>query len=650
MSNAVMNRREVIATGAAAAAVALSGVAAQAAGPKLSLRLLETSDLHVNVYPYDYYRDGGDDTFGLAKTATLIKQARAEAKNAILFDNGDIIQGSPMGDYMAYKKGLKGNVHPIIAAMNGMDYAGCTLGNHEFNYGLEYLDLALHGAKFPATCANVFKADGSPLVKPWLVIERDVVDEAGGAHKLRIGVIGFLPPQIMQWDKDHLAGKAMTTDVVEAARRFLPELKAQKVDVVVALCHGGIARSAPEKGEENAARGLATVAGIDAIFLGHQHLVFPGKDFAGIDGVDAEKGTINGVPAVMPGFWGSHVGVIDLTLEQDNGAWKVTGHKVEARSIYDRTPDRKIVSKADADPAILAAVKADHEETLAYVRAPVGESSAPINSYFALVADDPSVQIVSQAQTWYVEQIAGTMPELKGVAVLSAAAPFKAGGRSGPDYYTDVKAGPIAIKDVADLYLYPNTVRAVKIDGATVREWLERSAGMFNQIDPAKTTEQELINPAFPSYNYDVIDGVTYKIDLTKPSRYDGNGKLIAPDAHRIVDLRYKGQPIDEKQAFIVATNNYRAGGGGNFPGCDGKTIVIEAPDTNRDVLVRYIVEQKVINPSADANWNFVPWPETANVTFVSGPAAAKAAMPKGVKVTPAGDAPDGFAKYKLAV
>ncbi len=650
MAKSIFTRREAIGVTVAATAVAVSGLPAQAAGPKLSLRLLETSDLHVNVYPYDYYRDGGDDTFGLAKTATLIRNARAEAKNAILFDNGDIIQGSPMGDYIAYKKGLKDSVHPIIAAMNGMDYACCTLGNHEFNYGLEFLDLALHGAKFPATCCNVFKVDGSPLVKPWLVIEKDFVDDSGAAHKLRVGVIGFLPPQIVQWDKDHLAGKATTADVVESARKYVPEMRAQKVDLVVALCHGGIARSAPEKGEENAARGLATVPGIDAIFLGHQHLVFPGKDFAGIDGVDAEKGTINGVPAVMPGFWGSHVGVIDLSLEKDGDIWKVTGSKVEARSIYERTPDRKIVSRADADAGVLAAAKVDHDATLAYVRAPVGQTSAPINSYFALVADDPSVQIVSQAQTWYIEQIAATMPDLKGVAVLSAAAPFKAGGRSGPDYYTDVKTGPVAIKDVADLYLYPNTVRAVKIDGATVREWLERSAGMFNQIDPAKSTEQELINPTFPSYNYDVIDGVTYKIDLSKPSRYDGNGKLIAPDFHRIVDLRYKGQPIDEKQPFIVATNNYRAGGGGNFPGCDGKTIVIDAPDTNRDVLVRYIIEQKTINPSADANWTFVAWPESANVTFVSSPSAVKAAAPKGVKVSPAGDAPDGFAKYRIAI
>jgi 2',3'-cyclic-nucleotide 2'-phosphodiesterase/3'-nucleotidase len=141
----------------------------------------------------------------------------------------------------------------------------------------------------------------------------------------------------------------------------------------------------------------------------------------------------------------------------------------------------------ESDEAVLASVEAEHDATLAYVRAEVGQTDAPLHSYFALVADDPSVQIVSNAQTWYIAQMmAGT--ENEGLPILSAAAPFKAGGRGGPEYYTDVPAGPIAIKNVADLYLYPNTVRAVRITGAEVREWLERSAGMFNQITPGRPT------------------------------------------------------------------------------------------------------------------------------------------------------------------
>lgn len=638
-------RRALLLSGAALP-LALSEAPAAQAPAKLRLRLLETTDLHVNVYPYDYYRDRADDTVGLAKTASLITAARAEVPNALLFDNGDVIQGSPLGDYMAYSHGLKpGQVHPIIAAMNELGYLCGTLGNHEFNYGLDYLGVSLAGQNFPSVCANALKPDGTTLVPPTHVFTREMVDEAGQKHSLRIGVIGFVPPQIVQWDQANLNGKLTTIDIVEAARQYLPQLRAES-DVVVALCHSGIAGGEPKAGAENAALHLAQVPGIDAILAGHQHLVFPGGDFANIPGVDAKRGTLHGVPAVMAGFWGSHLGVIDLVLEREGNAWKVADFSTEARPIYERAPDRKIVSKVDAAPAVLAAARTEHEATLAYVRQPVGDTKGSINSYWALVADDPSVQIVSNAQSWYVRELARSAG-MGDIPLLSAAAPFKAGGRGGPDYFTDVKPGPVAIKDVADIYLYPNTLRVVKVKGAQVREWLERSAGLFNRIDPALTAEQELINTKFPSYNFDIIDGVTYRIDVTQPSRYDNDGKVVAPEAHRIRDLAFNGKPIDDAQEFLVATNNYRAGGGGNFPGADGKTIVIEAPDLNRDVVVRYIVEQKTIDPSADGNWSFAPWPNTAVVSYVTGPGAT-AFRPAGLNVEPMGNTPEGFTKYRL--
>ncbi|MCZ8104409.1 MAG: bifunctional 2',3'-cyclic-nucleotide 2'-phosphodiesterase/3'-nucleotidase [Burkholderiales bacterium] len=643
-----LTRREVIVGGLATAlAAATAGVPAFAqTGSRVKLRIMATTDLHVNVLPYDYYRDKADDTLGLARTASLIRAARAEARNSVLFDNGDLIQGSPMGDYLAYKKGIKaGEVHPMFAGMNELDYLCATVGNHEFNYGLGFLGFALSGAKFPFVCANIVKADGAPLLRPTMIFDREVVDEAGARQRIKVGVIGFVPPQIMQWDQGHLAGKLTASDIVDAAQKFVPDL-ARQADIVIALCHSGIEGGERRGGEENAALHLAKVPGIDVILTGHQHKVFPGKDFDGIPGVDAEKGTLHGVPAVMAGFWGSHLGIVDVELERTGDGWQIGAFRTQARPIYERK-DRAVVARVENDAPVVAAVKSDHEATLAYVRQPVGEAKNPINSFFALVADDPSVQIVSKAQIWYVAQIASTMPELRNLPVLSAAAPFKSGGRSGPEAYTDVKAGPIAIKDVADIYLYPNTVQAVKVTGAQVREWLERSAGIFNRIDPAASGEQALINPAFPAFNFDVIDGVTYAIDVTQPSRYDTNGKLVAPDARRIVDLRFEGRPIDEAAFFVVATNNYRAGGGGNFPGADGKTIVIDAPDTNRDVIVRYIVEQKVIDPVADRNWRFAPVQGSPVVTFLTSPSAGKA-IPQGLKATPAGDGPDGFAKFRI--
>lgn len=648
----VFTRRQAIAATGSAAALGVTGLgvtgrgAAAAETPRVKLRILETTDLHVNIVPWDYYRDAPDDTVGLAKTATLAKQAAAEVRNAILFDNGDLIQGSPLGDHVA-RDGLKpGEVHPLVAAMAELPYACGTLGNHEFNYGLDFLKASLGPAPFPLVCANAATPDGTTLVKPWIVIDRAVQDESGTARTLRIGVIGFVPPQIVQWDKANLAGRLTTTDIVDAGRRHLPDLLAQKPDFVVALCHSGIAGGARQGGEENAALHLAALDGIDVVLTGHQHLVFPGpKDFQNIEAVDTKRGTLHGKPAVMAGFWGSHLGVIDLDLAERDGRWRIADFAVEARPIYDRV-DRKVVPRAAADAGVLAIAKPAHEATLAYVRQPVGATSVPISSYFALVADDASIRIVNDAQLWYVASLLRDTPE-RDLPLLSAAAPFKAGGRSGPTYYTDIKPGPLAIKDLADIYIYPNTVKAVKVTGRQVRDWLERSAGIFNRLDPAKSGEQDLIDARFPAFNFDVIHGISYRIDPTEPSRFDPNGKLVAPGANRIRDLTWNGAPLRDEDRFVVATNNYRASGGGNFPGNDGSTIVIDAPDLTRDVIMRYVSERKTVTPAATGSWRLAI-PHDVIASFFTGPAATSSGELPGANVARIGDGPDGFAKFRV--
>lgn len=642
---------------AGSALVVLHPFAARAQANQAHLRIMETTDIHVNIMPYDYYADKPNDTMGLSRTATFIDQVRAEAGNSMLVDNGDLLQGNPMGDYMAYEKGMKaGDLHPVIKALNVLGYDCGTVGNHEFNYGLEFMSNVLAGANFPIVCANVTKGQlaSDPrkdelMFKPYVIVEKQIKDGTGATSPIKIGFIGFVPPQIMVWDAKNLEGKAQTRDIVQAAKAWVPVMKEEGADIIIALSHSGIEGSGQSERMENASLYLAGVEGIDAIFTGHQHLVFPGpKDFEGIAGVDAKKGSLQGKPAVMAGFWGSHMGLIDLLLEKDGKGWKVVDFTTEARPIYHRDENRKVVADAKDKPEIVAAVKAEHEATLAYVRRPVGKTSAPLYSYFALVADDPSVQIVSNAQTWYVKDLLKE-GEYKDYPVLSAAAPFKAGGRGGPEYFTDVPAGAIAIKNVADLYLYPNTVQAVLITGAQVKNWLEMSAGMFNQV-PAGAKDVPLLNAKFPSYNYDVIDGVTYQIDLSQPARFDGDGKLVNPDANRIVDLKFEGKPIDPAQKFVVATNNYRAGGGGKFPEIAGDKVILVAPDTNRDVIVRYIIQQGTINPSADANWSFKPLPGTTAI-FESGPKGRQyLADVKGAKIEDAGEGAEGFAKFRLVL
>jgi len=634
--------------------IALHPFSANAATNQAHLRIMETTDLHVHVFPYDYYADKQIDTVGLARTASLIKAIRDEASNSLLIDNGDFLQGNPMGDYIAYERGMNdGDMHPVIAAMNTLGFDASTLGNHEFNYGLDFLLKSLMGANFPVVNANIALEIGSDptkdktLIPPFVILDHMVTDGAGAEHAIKVGLIGFVPPQVMNWDRRHLEGSVQARDIIQTAKAYIPLMKEQGADIIVALSHSGIGSADATDGMENASVPLAGLDGIDAILTGHSHLVFPSPTYADFAGADVDAGTLMGKPATMGGFWGSHMGLIDLLVEKDGNEWRVVSAMSEARPISMRNEDRSITALVEDDPAVIAAVQAEHDETLTYVRRAVGKTDAPLHSYFALVADDPSVQIVSIAQLWYIEQmLAGT--EHEGLPILSAAAPFKAGGRGGPEYYTDVPQGDIAIKNVSDLYLYPNTVRAVRVTGQQVKDWLERSAGIFNQVELG-AQDVVLLNPEFPSYNFDIIDGVEYQIDLSQPSKYDPGGETLNETANRITNLTYDGQPLDLTAEFIIATNNYRAGGGGNFQGATPETTVFEGPDTNRDVIVRYIVEKGTVSPRADNNWSFAPMDGTT-VLFDTGPAASAYLDQVTLQIEAAGEGPDGFARYRITL
>ncbi len=646
-----LSRRDIMAGSSAALVASQTPAWTQTGSNMIKLRILETTDIHVHVHSYDYYRDQPDDTVGLGRIASLVQKSRAEVKNTLLFDNGDFLQGNPMGDLIAYERGFKnGDLHPIIKAMNQLKFDAGTLGNHEFNYGLDFLAKSLAGARHPTVCANVAKnlagsARGDDtLVRPYVILDRDVVDDAGALHRLRIGVIGFTPPQIMQWDQTHLRGKVDTRDIVETARAWVPEMRERGADIVVALAHTGISTAQPQGKDENAAFYLASVVGIDVILTGHSHLVFPSPVFKDRPGVDIEKGTLNGVPTVMAGFWGSHLGQIDLTLQKSGNDFKVIEHRVGNLPIFKREAG-KVVPLAEANTEMLASVQAEHDATLEYVRRPVGKTAKAMDTYFSLIADNAALQVISDAQFWYAKQLLAGGPHA-GLPLLSAVAPFKAGGRGGVEFYTQIAEGQVALKNVADLYIYPNTLKAVKVTGAQLKDWLERSAGLYNQIR-ATDDEQSLINTAFPAFNFDMIDGVTYQVDLGQPSKYDPAGKVLEAGASRIVGLSHDGNPVTSEQQFVVVTNNYRASGGGGFAGNDGTTVVLDAPDATRDVIIKFFQQTGTLNPKADGNWSLKPVAGAKNVTFESHPKAKDAiAAFKGLSV--AGDAANGFVKFRL--
>lgn len=615
------------------------------AAARLRLRLMGTSDLHAHVHPYDYYADRPDGTVGLSRIATLVAQARSEVPNALLFDNGDVLQGNPLADHVALGPApAPGEVHPVIAAMNAMGYDAGTLGNHEFNYGLGFLETALAGAAYPVVCANVRWMDGRPLRPPFVLLDRTVTDDAGARHRLRVGVMGLVPPQVVTWDRHHLAGRVSVRGIVATAAACVARMKADGADIVVALCHSGIGADKDDEGLENAALPLAALPGVDAILAGHQHLVFPGTDFAATATVDPVAGTLCGKPAVMPGFGGSHLGVIDLTLERDGTRWRTVRATAEARPIC-RHEGGRAIALVDDDPRVLAAAEDAHVRTLAQVRRPVGRTTVPLHSHFALVGHAPTLQLVNAAQRWHVaRRLAGT--DLADLPVLSAAAPFKAGGRGGPAHYTDVPAGDLAIRNVAEIYPFPNGLQAVLVTGAELRDWLERAAGIFNLIPPG-SADRMLLNPAFPSYTFDVIEGVTWEVDLSQPARHDVDGTLVTPSARRIVNLAHDGRPVTDAMRFIVATNSYRAGGGGRFPGTGGDRIVLEAPEINRDVILRYIAGLRTVNPRCAPDWRFARMPGTSAL-FDTAPHARPPCTHAGAAIEPMGPAPNGFGRFRV--
>lgn len=580
----------------------------------VDLRILETSDIHANMMDYDFYKDDYTQRFGFTRTASLIRKMQNEVKNSVLVDNGDLIQGSPMADwaYSNYLNDLNDQrTHPAFKALNAMHYTVGGLGNHEFNYGLDFLNRALAGATFPYINANIFdvKTD-KPYFRPYVIIDTLVIDRDGKPQHLKIGYISFVPPQVMEWDKNNLSGKVYAKDITETAKLFVPKIKAEGADVIIAIAHSGLSSEPYKLMAENSVYYLSTVKDINAILFGHTHSIFPGKNFNNIAGIDNHNGLVNGIPAVMPGQWGDHLGVIDLTLEQREGRWHVIQSKSQAKPIFDTLNNKTLV---DPDQAVRAVLVDDFKQTRHYMGRIIGESSDDLFSTLALVQDDPTIQLINNAQIDYVKYYIQGDPDLANLPVISAVAPFKAGSRKNdPTAYIEIPKGKLSVKSVADLYVYANTLAAVKINGTKLKEWLECSAGLFNQVDIQDTQPQYLINwQKFRLYNFDIIDGgIGYEIDITQPPRYDENCQLINPNSQRIKNLTFNAKPIDSKQNFILASNNYRALTG-IFPGSGEQNIVINSPDPVKEILARYIekvtLQQGKVEVQPDKNWRLRP-------------------------------------------
>ncbi|MGR5253036.1 bifunctional 2',3'-cyclic-nucleotide 2'-phosphodiesterase/3'-nucleotidase [Vibrio astriarenae] len=607
----------------------------------INLRLMETTDLHGTMMPYDYFAGKAGQNYGFARTALVIREAREEVSNSMLFDNGDLIQGSPMADYVANigVEYFENDIHPVYKAMNLLNYDAANIGNHEFNYGLEYMNAALEGANFPYVVSNVFKYDDSLVangtfsnncevhldgemlvaaepafeqVEPWRMLEKTFIASDGEEYTINVGVIGFTPPNIMSWDKSYLECEVLVSDIKTTAEFYVPQMKEAGADVIVAVPHSGLTNSDEARPfQDNATWELAQIDGIDAIMFGHDHNNFPttSSTYDGMEGVNAPAGKIFGKPAVMPGSWGDFVGIIDLVIETlDEGeTWNVNYAK-------SATELRGLSSDVNAvDGAVVLAVADDHYGTQEYMAEEIIQINQHINSFFSAIEPDLSVQLVNEAQfNWGQKQIEEGILDLEDGAILvSVSAPFK-GGRNGSDDYTNINGDYLTNASIADLYVFDNNTPAVlKLTAADIKEWLETIASQQYQTIHPEGENQRLLHQMFRSYNFDVFYGgwneagetreMNYTIDVSVEARYqvDESGELVYVDGElvkneqnrRITDLTFEGQTINDDQVFYVVTNNYRASNNW-IPGVDNAELELEdAAFSNRELVDQYIKE-----------------------------------------------------------
>ncbi|MES2144749.1 MAG: bifunctional 2',3'-cyclic-nucleotide 2'-phosphodiesterase/3'-nucleotidase [Pseudomonadota bacterium] len=592
----------------------------------VALRIMATTDLHAHLVPYDYFNDRPVDGYGLTRTAALILQARAEVTQSLLFDNGDFLQGSAIGDYLA--RGRTRLPHSMITAFGQLGYDAGTLGNHEFNYGLPFLARVLAEARHPVVSANLMLKRGKDpsldhhLVPPFAILTRQVVDGTGATQMLKIGVIGFTPPQILQWDRQHLEGRLQVCGMIDAAQVWVPRLRRAGADLVVVLAHTGIAApSGPTGRHENCAVELAAIDGVDVMIAGHSHLAFPGPDHLTGPGIDPKAGRLSGKPAILPGHFGSHLGIIDLALRRSPwGGWSVAASRSHLRAVTDLHP-RKSAGPAGETVRQLESAAIDvHRATRRWIRREIGRTDHRLQSYFSLVADSMTLGLVAAAQADHVARaLLGT--DLAPLPLLSAVAPIKAGGWGGPTNYVDIPAGPLAFRHAADLCPFPNTVAALRLTGVELADWLERSASIYHQILPG-AQDSPLINAAFASFHQDRVYGVGYEIDLSFAPRFAPDGTVVDRGNRRIRNLTHRGLPVRPEDSFVLATNSFRSGGAGHYVNGDRAHVVLETRLLSRDMLARFILQTGTVAPPEPQLWRFSAIGLDTSVTFDTSPRA----------------------------
>ncbi len=520
---------------------------------RIEIKIVGTTDVHGHIRPHTYFKGERDENLGLAKIATLVKRERAFNPNVLFVDSGDLLQGSPLIDWFR-RQGDPDAVDPMVATLNLMGCAALGVGNHDFNYGLDVLFKARKDARYPFVSANIYKAGTDELI-----FEPYVIKEIAG---VKVGFIGATPAGVAFWDRAKVEGRLWFTDIVEAFERFVPEMKNLGADVIVGIPHCGLggdgefgptfAGYSERSGlpPENVGLALARgIAGLDALFLGHTH-----QNIGMVE---------NGVAIVQAEMGGKRLACVHLVLERQGGRWQVVQKSATTLSTEGVPPD----------PDVLAVTAQAHNGTLAYVTAPLATTSVDWAAEFARIEDTPLMDLIAEVQ----RDRCG--------AQLSAVAAFNT--------EIGLKAGPISIAEIAALYPVENALMSILITGKQLRALLEHSARYFATYVPGESA----IAKDIKGYNFDMVSGIDYDIDVTQP------------EGSRITRLEYQGKPVSDDQAFTLALNAYRQGGGGGYEMFRDAPVVYSREENVRELLIEYLRNKKTVEPDEyfRHNWRIVP-------------------------------------------
>lgn len=527
------------------------------------LTVFSTSDVHGSVMGWNYFTAKPADV-GLAKISTIVNEARAQKgkDDAILcIDGGDILQGTPLDTYMVqHPSEWKAGQHPMFAAFNKIGYDAIELGNHEFNFGLDYLKKAI-GKNKNVLGANVID---DKTGKTWSAVRPYIIKTVKiDGEKVKVGIVGTDTPAIPNFeDPSHFAGLHFESQV-PVMQKYVKELKEKGADIIIGVTHSGVPRGDRNASENQVIAIAEACPDLDLLICAHNHVVIDNKSgITGPDGTVYPDSVVNDVPVVESGKDGKFVGKSNLTLHKVDGKWKV--EKVTTQAI-------SVKGVAD-DPAIVEQVKPWHEKTLHHLQTVIGQASDEFSGAESNHQDSAIVDLVNEVQRHY----AGTQ--------LSASAAFNTS--------QNIDKGAITLQEMSGLYIYENYLYGIRINGAELRKYMEHAASFYG------TT---------PDYNYDMIQGVDYTIDLNQPV------------GHRITKLQYQGRDVKDTDTFTMAINDYRMNGGSGYMAAMGYTdgrkpeVVFDSmrkygdDGQMRALMIQYVKDKGTITPTCDHNWSVIP-------------------------------------------